>query len=130
MKRRILLVDDDPLQMRWVSRGLTRAGYEVLTAANGIDALSRAFEHPPDVIVADANMGIGAMSGLDLCQRVRADHRLSFVPVVLISGLSFTQNDCALAVRMGVTAVVSIEPDRSLTDLLDALRSLLGPEAA
>ncbi len=66
MVRKIVLADDDEQLLSVLSRALREAGYEVMTAANGRDALSLSLRNEPDVLVCD--MHIPVLSGRDVCQ--------------------------------------------------------------
>lgn len=67
---RILVVDDDPRIVAMLRRGLTFEGYEVDTAADGAEALTRVREAAPDLIVLDLMMP--RVDGIEVCRRLRA----------------------------------------------------------
>ena len=80
---RILVVDDvsdnlDVLQMR-----LTSQGYEVETAADGVEALEKAHELLPDLVLLDIMMP--KMDGIKVVKRLKADASLPFIPVILVT---------------------------------------------
>ncbi|MBB2922200.1 response regulator transcription factor [Cellulomonas cellasea] len=80
MPSRVVVVDDDPTITDVVSRYLTRAGHEVLVAADGATALHLARTEAPDLVVLDLMLpGIG---GLEVCRRLRAT---STVPVIMVT---------------------------------------------
>ena len=66
---RILVVDDEPEMTALLSRGLTEEGHEVVTAYDGVTALSIALAQAFDVAVLD--VGLPGMSGFELCRRVK-----------------------------------------------------------
>src|SRR3712207_5461426 len=76
----ILLVDDDPLVLDTPGYVLEEAGYAVLTAERGEEALALAQAQPPDLAVLEG--GLPDLSGVELCQRFRA---LSAVPIIFLS---------------------------------------------
>lgn len=76
-KRRILIVDDDRLILATLSKGLQQAGYEVLQAAAGEEALRIAFEHTPDLAMLDIRMP--NMSGIELALRLRDETPIPFM---------------------------------------------------
>jgi len=82
--RRVLVVDDDPLQRKLLHLSLTNAGFRVATAPDGVAALDAARAAPPDAILSDVLMP--RLDGFRLCLAVRQDPRLSRIPVVLVSG--------------------------------------------
>ena len=79
----VLVVDDSLTVRRVTQRLLTREGYRVVTAKDGLDALERLAEERPAVMLSDIEMP--RMDGFDLLRNVRADARLTGLPVVMIS---------------------------------------------
>jgi two-component system KDP operon response regulator KdpE len=77
---RILVVDDEPQIQRFLKPSLTAAGYDVIAAVNGTDALEAAATQAPDVILLD--LGLPDMDGKDLIAELRA---WSKVPIVVLS---------------------------------------------
>lgn len=77
IKRRILIVDDDRLIHATLSKGLQQAGYEVLQAASGEEALQIAVESAPDLAVLDIRMP--GMSGIELAQHLRDETSVPFM---------------------------------------------------
>ncbi len=67
---KILVVDDDPNLRSLVSLALDRAGFTVITAADGQTALMQAAREAPDLIVLD--QGLPELDGLEVCRRIRA----------------------------------------------------------
>jgi CheY-like chemotaxis protein len=81
----MIVVAEDHEDIRFVlKRALERAGHEVVTAADGAEALAAVRKHRPEIVVTDVDMP--HMSGLDLCRAIRADADLKHIPVVLASG--------------------------------------------
>ncbi|HLL78849.1 MAG TPA: response regulator [Ktedonobacteraceae bacterium] len=70
MKAHILVVDDDPRITDLLRRVLAYEGYSVTTAATGQEALNRALERPPDLIILD--IMLPELNGLEVAQRMRA----------------------------------------------------------
>src|SRR6266699_5055000 len=77
---RILVVDDEPEIVRALERSLLAHGYEVFTASSGEEALAAVRAHRPDVMLLD--LGLPGMSGLEVCQQVRAQSNL---PIIVLS---------------------------------------------
>ncbi len=84
-RARLLLVEDDKALRRFLEIALQRAGYEVLLAADGLDAMKLALSTRIDLVVTDAMMP--ALSGQELCRFFRNSPRLSQIPLVLLSAL-------------------------------------------
>ncbi len=79
----ILLVNDAPDQLALAAVVLRQAGYTVIEAADGREALTLARRERPALIVSDVVMPYG--DGLDLCRAIRADKGLSLTPILLLS---------------------------------------------
>ncbi|MFN8558022.1 MAG: response regulator transcription factor [Dehalococcoidia bacterium] len=75
---RILAVDDDPLILRLVRTNLDRAGYRVLTATDGEEALDVVAAELPDLVILD--LMLPKLDGYEVCRRIR---EFSLVPVVM-----------------------------------------------
>ena len=96
MTGRVLLVDDDRALCEWVALGLATSGFEIEWRTSPDEALTAAASEDYDAIVTDLNMG--AMSGLDLCERIL--HQRADVPVIVIT--AFGSMDTAIsAMRAG-----------------------------
>lgn len=81
-----ILIVDDKLSAREVLRGLLSGqGYDLVFAGNGHEALARAAEVIPDLILLDVMMP--DMDGFEVCQRLRADPYLSEVPIIMVTAL-------------------------------------------
>ena len=82
----VMVVDDDSLAQAYARRLLVSKGYQVATALSGEEALQRlrANETTPDVIVLDVHMT--GMSGLEALREIKADKRLSLIPVLVVTG--------------------------------------------
>lgn len=80
----IVIAEDEFLIADVLSIMLEEAGYEVQTAPHGLAALSLVKEKRPDLLITDFMMPL--MTGLELAQALRADDRLSSIPIILMSG--------------------------------------------
>ena len=125
--RRVLLVDDDPVQLKLHRLQLEERGFLVRTAADAAQALSAARDETPDAIVSDLIMP--GMDGMDLCRTIRHDPELAHVPFILTtaSGSSVEEGDEDLAEGAGVNAFVPRTPD--LDQVFDALTTSLASDA-
>ena len=85
---RILVVDDEPRNVKLLDALLVRQGYTVVTAADGKAALRLAAEQPPDLILLDVMMP--ALDGFAVTQQLRADPRTRLIPIVLVTALKDT----------------------------------------
>jgi two-component system KDP operon response regulator KdpE len=76
----ILVVDDEAPVLRTLKRNLSGYGYEVLTAADGVEALACVEENRPDLMLLDLNMP--RLSGLEVCRRLRKWNQM---PIIVLS---------------------------------------------
>ena len=81
---RVLLVDDYPDAREMYSEYLQFSGFDVVEAANGIEALASALERTPDIILMDLSLPV--MDGWEATRRLRADDRTASIPVVALTG--------------------------------------------
>lgn len=81
----VLLAEDDAAVRRYLEVILRRAGYTVICAANGLEAIKAALSSKIDVVVTDALMP--HLNGRELCRYLRARAELARIPVLLLSGL-------------------------------------------
>src|SRR5690242_1363839 len=93
----ILVADDEASMRKFIASNLRVRGYEVVTAADGTEALTVAARQSPDLIVLDI-----CMPGPDGMQVLATLRRHSQVPVVIVSGLA-DKNDRLTALKLGAT---------------------------
>ena len=86
VKEIILLVEDSITTRTWEKRGLEAAGYTVVTAVDGLDALEKLNEQSFDGIVSDVQMP--RMDGLALTSRIRQNTKFKEIPIVLVTSLA------------------------------------------
>ena len=83
---RILVVDDDPINLQVLSNHLASEGYEVALAASGPEALALAAERPFDLVILDVMMP--RMSGHEVCRALRQRYSLEDLPVIFLTARS------------------------------------------
>jgi CheY-like chemotaxis protein len=81
----VLLAEDDRALRRFLEVVLGRAGYQVISASDGLEAMKLALSNPIDIVVTDAVMP--NLSGHELCRFIRNSQSLAHLPVILLSGL-------------------------------------------
>lgn len=86
MSALILVVDDTPANVMLLEAKLNNEYYDVVTAADGFEALKQAKEHSPDLILLDVMMP--GMDGFETCRQMKADHEISHIPVVMVTALN------------------------------------------
>ena len=82
---RVLLAEDDRALRRYLEIVLQRAGYSVVSAADGLEAMKVLLNATVDVVITDAMMP--NLSGYELCRFVRGSQSLSQMPIILLSAL-------------------------------------------
>jgi class 3 adenylate cyclase/CheY-like chemotaxis protein len=80
---RVLIADDNPANVDILRTRLAVHGYELLTAADGEEALGLAREKQPDLVLLDVMMP--KLDGFEVCRRLKADASLPFMPVILVT---------------------------------------------
>jgi class 3 adenylate cyclase len=80
---RILIVDDNAANVDILRARLASHGYDLVTAADGEEALAAAREHLPDLILLDVMMP--KLDGIEVCRRLRADSSMPFIPIILVT---------------------------------------------
>jgi CheY-like chemotaxis protein len=112
----VLLAEDDRALRRYLEVVLRRAGYEVLPAADGLEAMKALLTNAVDAVVTDAVMP--HLSGHELCRFLREHPRLKDLPVVLLSGETSARAEAAGADLYLSKPVPADELSASLARLL------------
>ncbi len=82
-KKKILVVDDERSIVRLVQVNLERAGYEIVTAYDGVEALEKVKDEMPDMVVLDVMMP--RMDGFEVLKNLQADPRYQDIPVIMLT---------------------------------------------
>lgn len=85
--RTILVADDETHILNVVSLKLRNAGFRVLTARDGQEALDIATQESPDLLITDYHMPM--LSGLELCRRMRQDARTASIPAIMLTARGY-----------------------------------------
>jgi DNA-binding response OmpR family regulator len=117
----ILVADDEEDVRELVSYRLTRSGYEVIGAADGLEALELASARVPDLMVLDVMMP--RLDGYELTRRVRAEEALRAIPVILLTARS-QETDVSRGFEVGADDYLKkpFNPD----ELVARVRAVLG----
>ena len=86
-EKTILVADDESHILHVVSLKLRNAGFRVLTARDGQEALEMAQAQHPDLLITDYHMP--QLSGLELCQRLKQDARTSDIPAIMLTARGY-----------------------------------------
>ncbi len=93
MRKRVLIVDDEPDMLRVLSYHLSSLGYEVIPAYGGEHALKKIREAHPDLIMTD--LAMPGINGVELIERVKADEETSTIPILAVT--AYVWDDLASA---------------------------------
>jgi DNA-binding response OmpR family regulator len=124
LAKRVLVVDDDRVIQQLLEVNLELEGYDVVArASDGNEALDKAAELKPDIIILDIMMP--KMDGLEVCRRLKADPKLSKIPVILLSARA-QDFDVRAGLEIGASAYLTKPFDP--VELLDVVGRLLKGE--
>lgn len=96
---KVLLVDDEPLNLKLYERMLKEHNFQIYTAANGKECLEKVQENYPDLIIMDWNMPV--MHGIDALEILKKDPATKDIPVIMITGVMTSPEDLAYAMAVG-----------------------------
>lgn len=114
-----ILVADDEADIRQIMQSIiAKAGYEVILAEDGVQALNVAREQKPDLIVLDFLMP--GLSGLEVCKALRKEPELKNIPVIIVTAYPNQKEE---ALKAGATDFMSKEADT--VDILWRIQSAL-----
>ena len=119
-KRRVLLIDDEPSIIKVVGKRLEVAGYEVMTALDGQDGLTKAKLGSPDIIILDIMMP--KMSGFEVCAALKKDPQYQHIPIVIFTGKGKDMDE-KLSRELGANAYIS--KPHTADDLVEQIEILL-----
>jgi two-component system, sensor histidine kinase and response regulator len=102
--KNIMVVDDNPTNLKLLDDMLGQAGYRVRSFPRGRLALAAAAQNPPDLILLDINMP--ELTGYEVCERLKSDGKLAQIPVIFLSALNETE-DKVKALRCGGVDYIS-----------------------
>jgi len=83
MSKRIVVADDDPDMVAFMTLPLTKRGYDIAVGGNGEEAVDLVRRHRPDLVILDVCMPL--VDGLEACRRLKDDTRFKDIPVMLIT---------------------------------------------
>lgn len=118
---KILVVDDEPRNVKILQIQLNARGYTVYTAADGLEALDIVEKEMPDLILLDINMP--KMDGFEVVRRIRTNETTEFIPIVMITALRDTRENRIKSIEAGADDFIE-KPFDSL-EVLARVRSLL-----
>jgi CheY-like chemotaxis protein/GAF domain-containing protein len=119
---KILIVDDKAENLYMLEALLKGNGYEVVSAANGAEALEKLRTETVGMIISDILMPV--MDGFQLCQEVRADETLKYIPLIFYTATYTDEADEGLILRIGADKFLRkpIEPDELIKIIQGVIR--------
>ena len=100
----ILIVDDTKSELDLMAHYLTNAGYKIILADNGEDAIAKTIANQPDVVVTDWMMP--KMGGLDICRKLKKNPATANIPVITCTAKN-RDVDRMWATKQGIKAYVT-----------------------
>jgi len=120
MAKKVLIVEDNELNMKLFHDLLEAQGYDILETREGLQALSLAREHHPDLILMDIQLP--EISGLEVTKWLKEDEELASIPVVAVT--AFAMKGDEERIREGGCEAYISKPI-SVAHFLDTIRKLL-----
>jgi two-component system alkaline phosphatase synthesis response regulator PhoP len=119
-RARVLVVDDEADLIRILQFGLEAIGYQVETASDGQEALKKAREQKPDIILLD--LMLPKLDGYKVCRLLKFDERYKNIPIIILSART-QEGDQLLAMEMGANRFITKPYDFS--EVLSHIEALL-----
>lgn len=125
----ILIVNDDPDHLELMQVLLQKAGYQVLTARDGLTGVSLASTRRPDLVISDVNMPV--VDGIELCRRLRAARGTRLLPIMLVSAERIGSANAVNGLRAGADDYLEApyDPVRMIAKAARLLERKQGEEA-
>ena len=122
---KILLVDDEPSIIKMVGKRLEFAGYQVVAAMDGQEALEKAQSELPDLIILD--LMLPKLNGYSVCATLRRDPRFQKTPIMMLTA-RVQEKDEQLGMACGANVYVR-KPFKG-PELVDRVKELLGQKSS
>src|SRR3954447_11559411 len=116
----VLVIDDEKDLLELVRYNLEKEHLDVITASDGQSGLEIGLKHKPDVVVLDLMMP--GMTGLEVCKQLRADARMSRVPIIMLTAKA-GETDKIVGLEMGADDYIT--KPFSVRELLARVRVVL-----
>ena len=125
MSNKILVIEDDPVSSRLASYTLEKAGYQVVTASNGLQGLRKARSEKPDLLILDVMLP--GVDGFEICHRLRADPQTAQLPILMLSA-KFQEIDRQTGLKAG--ANVYLTKPVSPSEMVSRVEELLAQKTS
>jgi len=104
MKKKILLIEDSPIQLKSIELTLSKLGHEIITAQNAIEGIEKAYQVIPDLIISDIIMP--EINGYQLCRLLKNDEVMREIPLILLTQLN-EKLDSFWAIKAGADCFIT-----------------------
>ncbi|MCX5715008.1 MAG: response regulator [Candidatus Omnitrophica bacterium] len=120
MAKKILLVDDEPHIITMLENRMKHAGYEVITASDGQEGLTKAQKEKPDLIILD--LMLPKLDGYKVCRMLKFDEKYKHIPIIMFSARA-QEGDKKMGEEVGADGYVikPFEPQVLLGKIKDLL---------
>jgi two-component system alkaline phosphatase synthesis response regulator PhoP len=124
-KQTVLIVDDEPDFVTMLKQDLQGEGYAVEVAYNGVEAIQKVKQSPPDIIVLDIMMP--EKDGFAVCSELKNDDRYADIPIILLTAVSdhVSSSQYSHSQALDVEADDYLSKPASFEEILESIRSLL-----
>jgi two-component system, cell cycle response regulator DivK len=123
MKKRILIVEDNDLNLKLFRDLLTAHGYDTIETKEGLEAINLTRNQHPDLILMDIQLP--EISGLDVTRRLKADDSICGIPIIAVTAFAM-KDDEEKILSAGCEAYIS--KPISIVPFLNTVRRFLGEE--
>lgn len=117
--KKILVVDDDPVQVRFLSDALTGKGFEVQTSTEAPKGLQMAMDMAPDMIILDVMMPV--INGYNFCKLIKSQDIKKEIPVILLTSRDQKED---IEIGMDVGADAYLTKPVNITELLRTINCI------
>jgi DNA-binding response OmpR family regulator len=121
MAKKILLVEDDIMLRKLISKKFASEGYTMITAADGKKGLESVKENRPDLVILDLLLPV--MDGFEVLKRLKEDESLKTIPVVIMSNLS-QKEDIDRCMKLGATDYI-VKVLFTSQEVLDKIKAIV-----
>lgn len=118
--KKILVVDDDPVQIKLLHGRLGSNGYEVITSCEAAQGLQLAMDSGPDLIILDVMMPI--INGYNFCRLLKSEEQQKHIPVIFLTSRD-EEEDVQIGREMGAEAYLT--KPVNIEELLEKIKDLI-----
>jgi len=120
--KRVMVVDDSPTIVKFVSFSLRAKGYKVVTACDGMDALEKLSSLKPEIDMLITDLNMPNIDGYELIESIRLNPKYTKLPIIILSSEE-AQSDKELGIKVGASSYL-VKPFRSQLLLNEVARYL------